>query len=488
MKKYIFQIILIGVIITVSSCKKDYLNLDPVTNYSYYNFPQNEDQVSQAVVACYARARSMHNDRLWYFGEFLSDNTSFNYNPSDRGGLNTEALDEMVNTADDGLIASFWADSYDGILRCNYALENVDKVSFRLPVTKDIRTGEAKFWRAWHYFNLVRLYGDVPIVTKVITNPVEGTTYKREPLSKAYESVIIPDALEAIAKLPATATETGRLTKGAALMLLSKVYMTQKKFSDAVTQLNELTKLGYVLNTNFSDNFDPLKKNSKESILEMQSDPLQAITFGFGGQFTPWGTGTTIWPPNSNSRGGLNQPTNDLLNAYEANDTRKNVTIGSLDVNATRKGVLYLKKFIVYDLATKTNPTNFPTYRYSDALLMLSECLNEQGYGNAQAFTLLNQVRKRAGLPEKNTTNTPNQQAFRLAIEKERQVELAGENHRWYDLLRTDRAVEVMTAHGVSERKVKTTLSPSAYSKIRVLLAIPSREAKQWGYNQNEGW
>lgn len=483
MKKYI----LIIAVLALSSCKQEYLNLDPINSYTYYNFPKNEDQINQAVVATYASARGLHNGNLWVFGEFMSDNTSFRFNPSDRGGLNTESIDEMIVTSDNGAILNFWSDSYDGIMRSNYVLESIETIPFRVETTKSTRIGEVRFWRAWQYFNIVRLYGDVPIITKVITNPTEGTTYNREAANKVYDTMILPDALDAVAKLPATA-DPGRLTKGAALMLLAKIYMTQKKFAEAATQLNELLKLGYVLNANYADNFDPLKKNSKESILEMQSDAAQNSMFGFGPSWTPWGTGITIWPGNSNSRGGLNQPTADLNAAYEANDTRKAVTIGSAS------GVLYLKKFIVWDAATKLNPVNFPTYRYADALLMLAECLNEQSYGNAQAFALLNQVRKRAGLPDKTAANTvpalavPTQQAFRLTIEKERQVELAGENHRWFDLVRTDRAVEVMTAHGISEKKVKTTVQPTAYTKIRTLLAIPQREARQWGYAQNPDW
>jgi starch-binding outer membrane protein, SusD/RagB family len=195
----------------------------------------------------------------------------------------------------------------------------------------------------------------------------------------------------------------------------------------------------------------------------------------------------------SNSRGGLNQPTADLSNAYEAADTmRKNVTVGTVTVSNVV--IPYLKKFIWYDVATRTNPVNFPTYRYSDALLMLAECLNEQGFGNTLAFTYLNQVRSRAKLAAKTQGNAVpalainDQTAFRLAIEKERQVELAGENHRWFDLVRTGRLEAVMTAHAVVEKAAKSTVVSTAYSKIRPLIAIPSKEALQWGYTQNAGW
>ena len=208
--------------------------------------------------------------------------------------------------------------------------------------------------------------------------------------------------------------------------------------------------------------------------------------------WTPWGTGTRIWPAGSNSRGGLNQPTADLNNAYEANDQRKTVTIGVDGTGANT--ILYMKKFLYYDAAAKLNPVNWPVYRYADVLLMQAECLNELSFPTAQAFTNLNLVRTRAGLPNKTQGNIipalaiNSQQEFRLAIEKERRVEFAGEAHRWFDLVRTDRVVPVMQAHGVMEKAIKTTLDPNAYKDIKVVLGIPFREIQQFGYSQNPGW
>ncbi len=466
----------------MTGCKDDYLDLDPIASYTYYSFPKNEDQVGQAVVGCYAKAYAMHNNQMWVFGELMSDNTSFYFNPNDRGGINTENLDEMVAAADNGNFRNLWADSYDGILRSNYVLENIEAIPFRDPAVKNTRIGEAKFWRAWHYFNLVRLYGDVPLITKVTTSPTEGLAYQREAVDKIYEQLIVSDAMDAAAKLPVTiATNSkGRLSQGAATMLLAKIYMTQGRYTDAVTELTKLEALGYTLNAKYVDNFDPTKKNGPESILEMQSDAAQGVTFGFMSSWIPWGTGTNIWPGGSNSRGGLNQPTTDLINAYESADSvRKSVTIG------TFRNIPYLKKFAYWDLAARSNPVNFPVYRYADALLMLAESLNEQGQ-SATALTYLNRVRTRAKLAALDTLTQ--QAGIRLAIEKERRLELAGENHRWFDLVRTGRLEAVMTEHGISEKANKKTVTANAYTNIRPLIAIPTTEVIQWKYPQNPGW
>jgi starch-binding outer membrane protein, SusD/RagB family len=489
------NIFLLLLLVSLTACKEDYLDLDPIDRYVYYNFPQNQSQVEQAVVACYRKAYAVVNGQHWVWGDYLSDNTSFRYNTSDRGGVTLEQVDEFVATADNGNFNGMYQEAFEGVTRSNYVLDNLPNVSFSSETDKGIREAEARFFRAWHYFNLVRLYGDLPIITKVITQPSESLKLQRSPAQEVYSQVIIPDAEFAVSKLPITlaAAQKGRLTKGAAEMLLAKIYMTLRQFDKATPLLQDLLTQGYGLNAKYADNFDPTKKNGRESIYEIQADPVQGISFGFMGQWTPWGTGTTVWPGGSNSRGGLNQPTDDLNKAYEVSDSiRKRITIGS--VVSSGATVLYLKKFLYWDAVNRANPVNFPVYRYADALLMLAECLNEAGFPNAQAFTYLNQVRARVSLPAKTQGNANaalainSQEDFRLAIEKERQLELAGEGHRWFDLVRTGRAKAVLQAHGTREKALKKTLDPNAYGNIRILLPVPFREINQFGFPQNPEW
>ncbi len=480
----------------LSSCKPDFINTNPETRYTYYNFPKTEAQVDQAVVGCYKHVFSIYSGYMWVFGDMLSDNTSFKFNPNDRGGLEFEKLDEFLANSNQGTIADMYRESYEGIERSNVVLESTPQVTFASNTIRDIKEGEAKFFRAFHYFNLVRLYGDVPLITKVIIEPDPNvvTNYPRKPVADAYSSIIIPDALDAIAKLPATVTagERGRLTKAAANVLLAKVYMTLNRFADALPLLNNVT--GFSLNmgaTGYKDNFDPKKKNGPESIFEIQTFP-GSYTFGFTGSWIPWGTGTTIWLNSSNSRGGMNQPTNDLIATYETGDTRRAVTIAGTAPN------IYMNKFFYPDTASKTNATQWPVYRFADVLLMRAECLNEAGFNTGTAFADLNAVRTRASLPNKTAGNAipalavNDQAAFRLAIEQERRVEFAGEAHRWFDLLRTGRAATVMTTHGAAERTLKSvapqSMSATAYANVKLLLAIPFREVQQFGYSQNPGW
>jgi starch-binding outer membrane protein, SusD/RagB family len=498
MKKIQIIIILAVTLTQLGACKKDFLNLDPVDRYTYYNFPTNESQVEQAVVGCYRKMYAMYNGILWVWGDMVSDNTSFRYNPSDRGGIAIEEMDEFVAISDNGNFAGLYQEGFDGVQRSNYILQNIDNIQFASDSTKKIRVAEAKFFRAWHYFNMVRIYGDLPIITTVITDPSiggnPGNTYPRRPVADVYSQLILPDAMAAVTDLPVTvpSIQKGRLTKAAARMLMAKILMTQKRFGDAIPYLQDVTLGGFTLNASYVNNFNPATKNGPESILEVQADPVQGYSFTFMGQWTPWGTGTTIWPGGSNSRGGLNQPTTSLNNAYETNDQRKAVTVGS--TGTAPNVILFMRKFLYWDAVQRANTCNFPVYRYADALLMYAECLNEAGFPSSQAFTFMNQVRTRAGLPNKTQVNAnpalavADQAAFRLAIEQERRVELAGECHRWFDLVRTDRAVPVMTAHGVQEKTLKTTLNANAYNNIRTIMAIPLREIQQFGYSQNPGW
>lgn len=494
MKKYSITGCFIFLLILASGCKKNFLDLDPVDRYTYYNFPTNESQVEQAVAGAYRKLVPIVNGHLWVWGEYLSDNTSFRYNPNDRGGTPIEEVDEFVAVSDNGTFNGMYEESFDGIQRSNYILQNIDAISFSSDSVKRIRKAEARFLRAWHYFNLVRIYGDMPILTRVVDDPKLGGNpleeFPRRPVVEVYTSLIEPDAQFAVDSLPSTipSSQTGRLTSSAARMLLAKVLMTQKRFDQALVVLQPLTSAGFGLNPIYANNFNPATKNGVESIFEVQADPILGYSFGFMSSWTPWGTGTNIWPGGSNSRGGLNQPTASLNNAYEPNDSRKAVTIGVFN------NILYLNKFRYWDPVQRANPSNFVIYRYADALLMMAECLNESGFPNSQAFTFLNAVRNRAGLPPKTEGNSDplldisSQEAFRLAIEQERRVELAGENHRWFDLLRTDRAIDVMTAHGLEEKAIKSHVNATGYTNIRTIMAIPNREVLQFGYPQNPGW
>jgi hypothetical protein len=483
----------------LGACKKNYLNLDPPNSYTYYNFPTNESQIEQAIVANYRHLFNFYNSStIWFIGDYMSDNTSFLFAPANRGQVAIEEVDEFVARADNGNYSAIYQNGFTGVQRANYVLESIDKIFFNSDSIKNIRRAEALFFRAWHYFTMVQLYGDLPIIKKVIIDPRVGEnpsqTFPRRPVAEVFSDLIIPDAQAALNALPQTvpASQRGRLTKSVARMLLGKIYMERKNWAEALTVLQPLTTSGFSLNISYANNFNPATKNGVESIFEIQADQLLGYSFGFQNGWAPANSGTSVWPGGSNAGNYFNQPTASLNSAYETNDLRKVVTIGAWVQGANT--FLWMRKFANWDAVQRANASNWPVYRYADVLLMIAECLNEQGFPNSLAFSYLNQVRTRAGLPNKTQGNAnpalsvDDQAAFRLAIEQERRVEFAGEGHRWFDLLRTGRAVAVMTAHGIQEKVLKTTVQANAYTTFRSLLPIPDREIVTFGYAQNPGW
>ncbi|MHA7128120.1 RagB/SusD family nutrient uptake outer membrane protein [Algoriphagus namhaensis] len=507
--KKILNILSATAILLCVSCSEDWLELSPRNSYTAGNFPTNESNVRQAVIAQYNHARGLVGGPLWHLTEFRSDNTSFIYNANDRGGTPFEQLDEFIATSDNGSIGSVWGSLFNGVARANLVLNSISTIDFANPTEKAPLEAESRFWRAWNYYHLVMLYGDVPIVEQIVTSPEESVQYTtRQPVQQVYEQIILPDiqfAVENALPKGASGVQAGRVTLGAALMLQSKILMTLGRFAEARVALESLVAQNYSLNPDFSTNFDPASKNSPESILELQTSLSQGQAIGFMGQWAPFGTGQRIWPGGTGSRSGTNAPTQDLIDAFEEGDARLGVTVGFINTSTLpgnsplrqqypNQDIPYSNKFNYWDATALGSDINWPLYRLSDAYLMLAECLNELGFGNSQAFEYLNLVRRRAGLEDKTQGNSDptlsinSQEEFRRAIEKERQVELAYENHRWFDLIRTGRAEEVMTAHGVRESELKPTVTAGAYTNIRLLYAIPQIQVQNYGLTQNPGW
>jgi hypothetical protein len=281
---------------------------------------------------------------------------------------------------------------------------------------------------------------------------------------------------------------TGRATRGAALMLKAKMHMTRQQFAEAIPLLEEIRGLNYSLLDEYEQVFNPNNKNHSESIFEIQYSFALGQASNYVSSFVPWNSGSDLLSfgdvvVNASSRAGQNQPTQDLIDSYEANDKRRDVCISYYVINTD--SIPWMSKFNYGFLDIGATDVNWQMFRYADALLMLAECLNEVNGLDQTAIGLVNRIRLRAGLSPVRVSDS---QSLREAIAKERRLELAFENHRWFDLVRTGRAVEVMTAHGIQQKNEKNTVLPDAYTNIRLNLAIPTNQVQQFGYNQNEGW
>ena len=445
MKLYKFIAILVTGSL-ISSCNDEFLDLQPISSATTETFYKNADDIKNAVSGAYASLQAGGiSTNNYVFGEVRSDNTV----PVASGSVtDQDEFDRFYIRTTNPFIAGRWNDGYRAISRCNTILERIGAITLDENL-KNRYIAETKFIRGLVYFELVRTYGDVPLILKEIRSPDEGYEYGRTPAAEVYAQ-IEKDLTEAEAVLPVlyTGGDLGRATKGAAKALLSKVYLTQKEYAPAATKFKEVIDLGiYSILPNYSEVFKVNNENNREIIFDIQ------FKAGGVGEGNPWPN--AFAPENSGNvviafgGGGNNQPTADLVSAYESNDLRRDVSLATSYTNASGQSIPYnfVRKYYDVPATNGDNNNNIPVIRYADVLLMYAEALNEIGYQPAgEAFTYLNQIRSRAGLPALMATEVPDQQAFRLTMERERRVELAFEGHRWFDLVRTGRAIEVMNS------------------------------------------
>lgn len=493
MKKYhhfiLGLIVLTGMIIT--SCKKTFLDIGPEATINGSRFFSTEAEILQAVNGAYSTLRILGVNSYWVFGEMRSDNTA-NFQ-TNTGGEQRELIDQFLTIATNDNVRGFWQQSYIGISRCNDVLDHIETVIMTDDNKKRYKA-EAKFLRAFYYFQLVRQFGGVPLRITSIQSAANSLSAGRATKDIIYGQ-IISDLTAAIADLPSSYTgkDLGRATQGAARIMLGEVLMTQKKFAEALAQLQPLKALGYSLLPVYKSIFDPKNKNNAESIFEIQylgSQPALASNFMY--TFAPANSGSNVTgdPGTSLSlTSGWNTPTADLISAYEPNDVRKAV---SLNTGYLNNGAFVNAPHVIkynHGFVNRGNTDdNFPVYRYADALLLVAECLNETAGINAESFDNIDKVRIRAGLLPLARGAINTQSLLRLAIEKERRVELAFENHRWYDLVRTGRAIEVMNAHGIQEKALKpTVIRPAGFNVTpnNLLLPIPQQDISVDNLEQN---
>lgn len=496
MKKRIIIIWLLGFVLT--SCQDNFLEIFPETALSSATFFKTESDFQQAVNAAYVPLRSIVNDRAWLLGEMHSDNTYYARN------ILFGATEQQENIADFAIptaqgittnihVLNQYRLDYQIIARTNQILTLIDGVDFNTASKNNLK-GQAFFLRAYAYFELVRYFGKVPLHLTPVTNRAEAAL----PLASVEQlyAQIIKDADQA-AKLLLNKSkqEPGRVTSGAAKTLLANAYIVQKKWADAEKLLKDVVANdGYSLMTDYADAFSTstANKNNKESVFEVQ---FQEGSAGYAGNFLygflprPMSpaelktiTGTSNPQPLTGE--GNNIPTPDIIAAYETGDKRLNASVAYITLSGSlreNKVYPYIKKFAKPHALNGNHGINWPIYRYSEVLLFLAEALNEQGK-TAEAATYLNQVRSRAGLANSKAAS---QADMRNALFQERRVELAFENKRWFDLVRSGTATAVITAYGnrikanpLDYYYPKGAVPPgNAFTQLELLYPLPAVEA-----------
>lgn len=516
MKRRYIPFLLAGLALA-GSCKKAFIDIYPEGVINQANFFKTTSDFQQAVVGAYVPLRDIATISF-FMDEMRSDNTHYDYNTKDRGGLGFEQLADFMDDSQNGVIGTRYGAAFNGISRTNVILDRLEKISFTIAEAdrKQI-VGETKALRAHYYFDLVRYFGPVPLHLHEVTNPSQAFL-ARTGVDSIYTQ-IISDFTDALALLgpPAKFPAAGRMSKGSVATELALVYMTRKEFDKAIPLLQSVTTMGYDLATNYKDAFSPDLKGTagnKENIFDVQyKSGTDGQSSNFIYRFIPVMPNTTnmLGIRFNNVNGGWNIPTDDLLGKYETIDKRLNasvgIVVGKLNTNqefvpdsvitdirgyAPPAGAVakrFVRKYFFppYTLPGYNTSQNWPVFRLGGALLWLAEALNENNQ-SGDALAPLNRVRKRAGLGDISVTD---KDQLRMIINNEKRLELAFENHRWLDLVRTDQAVTVMSAHGIIMKQLYSYLLPGSYNvnQDRLIYAIPFRERQlNIKLTQNKGY
>lgn len=488
--------------LTVSACQQKFLDLAPKAAYTDDTYYQTDAQFKQAVTATYAPLLDLMNYDF-YVSEMRSDNTFYQSVLSNRGTafVFRENISDFKDGATNSYTAAEWQYLYLIISRANIVISRLKTVSGLSTASMNSYDGQSKFLRAFAYFKLVRLFGGVPLFVDEVRD-ANGAFLPRATTEQVYQQ-IMADANDAIRELnaPVKFPQTGEATKGAATVLLADVLVTLQRWAEAETLLSTLPAMGYGLTADYASAFLPTNKNSKESLFEVQY--LDGTTTGttpntLSFNFLPRSTNTALLTGvaiNNSGAGGVNTPTADLISTYEPSDKRLDASIGITEgtYNASnlftfqavksavsyttppagRVAIPYIKKYLHAPLSALTGSADdFPIYRYAEALLLLAEAQNEQG---KSPLTALNAVRNRSGLP---SAPAADQATMRQIILHERRVELAFENKRWYDLVRSGTAVATLNAFG-EKIKAQANYLPSdgrIVTPFRLLFPIPAAE------------
>jgi starch-binding outer membrane protein, SusD/RagB family len=501
MYKKIINYCLILALMLMVSCSKSFLNV-PTTTPT----PANDPTVALDLVnGVYSSLIYIDPGGGWNYDthgisfvsatDIMSDDADKGSFSGDQPGIND--LDNLAQTSANSFVAALWSGYYVGIGRVNNALAALASSPMDSNSKKTL-TAEVRFIRGYYYFNLVRFFGGVPIVTAVPDGPkaadADTSLITRESVVNVYYKEIIPDMQYAVTTLGLkTQSVLGRINKGIAESMLAKVYLYLQNWHLADSLSQDVINSGqYSLVPDYSTIWRQEGDNSAESIFEIETGEFAATDAGiplyseFMGPRNNGGNwNNPSFPDPTGDRGwGFCTPTTDLINAYETGDLRKSATIIFVNLNAPGGNGDTLWDGFIIPVGTQSPVYNYKGYhseklesfygnrdreiknvhllRYAELLLINAEAANNLGQ-TATAIMNLNLVRARAGLP--NTT-AASQTELQMAIWNERRVELAMEHDRFFDIVRQGRAAQLMQADGKNFVVGKNELLPIPATQI----------------------
>ena len=489
--KNIYKLLFVTILsFSVISCD-DYVDYDPSETYTIVAddyFTSSSDYESALVGVYDVTQWILYNVMI---GEIASDN-SLAGGESATDVIGLQKIDDMLHDPENDQLTSIWQFMYEGVNRANYLFENKDKLDF---TRKDELYGEVHFLRAFFYFELVKIFGDVPLFTNSRLTAVDSGTLQRSSASDVYAQ-IESDLNAAITALPAEKSVNGRATSFTAHALLGKVYLYQDKFDQAAAILDPLIG-AYGLPERPGSVFLKSGENGAESVYEIQHTK---DSNWWAWDYVPQGTEGNFAVIHHGIRGyvgdvyqsgwSFNVPTQDLVDAFAVGDKRKDASVLDIVKWADDTGAEYGEgyehtgyfnhKYIPRQGESSAQQelnfgTNYRAIRYADVLLMAAEANNRKSSPDTQAAqNYLNEVRKRAFGNESNASSSTGA-TLTQEIWDERRLELAGEGHRFFDLVRTGQASTVLQSIGFQAGKHE-------------VFPIPQKEIDISNLTQNNGY
>lgn len=484
----LYSKLLIVLTLFMSTSCSEFLDFNNESNVQLDSFNKDAGELYSSLIGCYSgTAKAIH--REWALTELRADNSRlFNSTSTASPAIDIRDLDYGVTQSNNIFVTEYWDATYKNITNCNIVIRDINVVE--VEELRNRYLAEATFIRAYHYFNLVRLYGGVPLVLKKLSIE-EANSMQRNTVDEVYDQiekdlVAIIDGNMLPDELPGT--ELGHITMPATKSMLAKVYMTRYEVGSAgynkaeALLLDVITTIGGDL-LPYKDVFDIAKEMNDEIIFAVR---FKAGNIGlgslFGNEFAPRSSADHVVNGDGDS---FNYPTSSMVVAYEAGDLRKDLTIAESyevkTVDASGKEVIsiteenYVTKYIVSGQAADDGEADWPVIRLADIVLLYAEVLNEKGE-SAKAATYVDKVRVRSGLPVLADDVKTMSYKLRDAIRDERRVELGFENQRWFDLVRWGIAIETVNESFLDEIKSdgsKFYVDIAPIKEGKILLPIP---------------
>ena len=447
----LYAVLLTAVGFIIPGCEK-FLDLDPPYVQDAENYFLTPEDYENALVGAYDLLQGSFLS-VW-IAEIASDNTI-------AGGESvndTEGLHQIDNMTHGGVnleLQNVWRWNYAGVTRANYIMEFKDNIDF---AGKDLIIAQTRFLRAFYYFELVKFFGDVPLIVDRRLGVDEVTEIPRSPRSEVYAQIEF-DLIAAAEDLQVMPSRKGEVSQGAAKSLLGKVYLYQGKNAEAAAVLQEVINSGvYSLIPDFNDLFKVSSEGNSETVFDVEYSGLEGGSYGclicLEGNAGPGFQGIRQYEgPVYGDGNSYNLPTQNLYDAFDPADPRREATILDIeafiaaqpDPSAITYAIgggghtgyynnKYIKRQGEFGLPDNdlTSPVNYRVIRYADVLLMAAEALYQTGdAGTAQTY--VNQVRARVSMPDITLGSVED-------IWNERRLELSCEGHRFFDLVRTGKA------------------------------------------------